>query len=128
LWKQELLTTARRGQAGEQAAARHLKRQGLKVLLRNVKVGPGEIDLVCRHQDTLVFVEVKARQVDALERPSAAVDRRKRRILLASADAYLKELSHPDVYVRFDVVEVDLEGDHVCAVQWIPSAFDGKGK
>jgi len=120
--------TARRGAAGERAAAQYLKRKGLKVLLRNVRVGPGEIDLVCRQGETLVIVEVKTRQADALERPSEAVDRRKRRVLIAATDAYLKELGNPEIYVRFDVVEVMLDEDEVVDMEWIPSAFDGEGK
>lgn len=108
------------------AAARYLKSKGLKILLKNVRVGPGELDLICRHEETLVFVEVKARQEHARERPSEAVDKRKRRLLNQSADAYLKELSNPDINVRFDIVEVTLAGDEVMEIEWLPNAFGPK--
>ncbi|MGF1678399.1 MAG: YraN family protein [Candidatus Methylacidiphilales bacterium] len=120
--------TGRRGTIGENEAARHLTKQGLRILLRNVRVGPGEIDLVCRHGNILVMVEVKSRQIGGWERPSEAVDQRKRRILLQSTDAYLQELGHPEINVRFDIVEVGLRGDQVVDIQWIPSAFDSKGR
>ncbi|MBI4601734.1 MAG: YraN family protein, partial [Planctomycetes bacterium] len=47
------------GRRGERAAARHLRRQGLRILARNVREGRGEIDLVALDGATLVFVEVK---------------------------------------------------------------------
>ncbi|MEM6822278.1 MAG: YraN family protein [Verrucomicrobiota bacterium] len=126
-WKRRNDPKFRRGRLGERSAARHLRKQGLKVLLRNVKVGGGELDLVCRDQETLVFVEVKARQKDAWERPATAVDQRKRRLIIRAADAYLAELMNPEINVRFDIVEVRLDEDDVFNVNWIPSAFDGKG-
>jgi putative endonuclease len=115
--------TQQRGSLGEAAAARYLKRQGLKVLLRNVRVGPGELDLICRHAETLVIVEVKARQQEAWERPADAVNKRKRKLILQCADAYLKELSRPEINVRFDIVEVILEKDEVSDIRWLRSAF-----
>lgn len=96
------------------------------MLLRNVRVGPGEVDLICRHENTLVFVEVKARQEGAWERPSQAVDLRKQKLLIRCADAYLKELSNPEINVRFDIVEVKLIDDQVQDVQWLPNAFGPK--
>ncbi len=86
-------------------------------------MGPGEVDIVCRQGETLVMVEVKARQEDALERASEAVDKRKRRLLNQCADAYLKELGNPEINVRFDIVEVMLEDDVVTDIKWLPAAF-----
>ncbi|MEM1158727.1 MAG: YraN family protein [Verrucomicrobiota bacterium] len=120
------MLTDRRGKTGETAAAKYLKRNGVKILLKNVRVGPGEVDLICRQEETLVFVEVKARQHDAWERPSEAVDKRKRRLLNQCADAYLKELRNPEINVRFDIVEVKLDGDEVMDIQWLPNAFGPK--
>jgi len=86
-------------------------------------VGPGELDLICRQGETLVIVEVKARQQDAWQRPSEAVDKRKRRLINQCVDAYLKELNNPDINVRFDIVEIKLNGDEVKEVEWLPNAF-----
>ncbi|MBL9134609.1 MAG: YraN family protein, partial [Verrucomicrobiales bacterium] len=92
-------------------------------LTSNFRGPHGEIDLVFRDQDCLVFVEVKARSADAWTRPAAAVNARKRRALARTAFDYLRRLDHPRQKVRFDVVEVVLEGDQVTEVRHLPSAF-----
>ncbi len=95
------------GRRGERLAARHLRHLGYKVLYRNFRRGKGgEIDLVCRHGDTLVFVEVKTRSDETFGRPSAAVDRRKRERLIRGAMTWLRLLNLPDISFRFDIVEV----------------------
>lgn len=80
--------------------------------MKNYQSRSGEIDLVARDGKTLVFVEVKARQTSQDRRPGEAVDRRKQRRLLATGDAYLRELKR-EVPFRYDVVEVYLEGESV---------------
>ena len=95
------------GRQGERHAARHLQRQGYKLLFRNFRAGKaGEIDLVCRHGEVLVFVEVKTRSDEIFGRPVAAVDRKKRRRIARGAMAWLRMLDMPDLTFRFDVVEV----------------------
>lgn len=98
------------GRRGERLAASHLRPRGYRVLYRNFR-GPkgGEIDLVCRHGDALVFVEVKTRQSEAFGRPSAAVDARKRRRIVKGAMAWLRMLDLPNLTFRFDVVEVIID-------------------
>jgi putative endonuclease len=77
------------------------------VLYRNFRSGPGgEIDLVCRHGEVLVFVEVKTRSTEVFGRPMAAVDRKKRRRIARGAMTWLRMLDMPDITFRFDVVEV----------------------
>lgn len=95
------------GRHGEKLAARHLRRHGYKVLHRNFRgARGGEIDLVCRHHDTLVFVEVKTRSSEDFGRPLDAVDRKKQRRILRGSMAWLRMLDLPDIVFRFDVVEV----------------------
>ena len=60
------------GRLGEDAAASHLEAKGLRVLERNVCLGRLELDLVCEHQDTLVFVEVKTRAEGSLATTAGA--------------------------------------------------------
>ncbi|MDX6765990.1 MAG: YraN family protein [Candidatus Methylacidiphilales bacterium] len=112
-----------RGARGEAAAARFLRRQGYRILVRNYTTRWGEIDLVCRHQDTLVFVEVKARATDAWSSPAAAVTPSKQRKLIRAGHAYLQELKRDDIPVRFDVVEVDLGDDGRMECRLIAHAF-----
>ncbi len=112
-----------RGRLGERLAARHLRRQGYKILYRNFRgKRGGEIDLVCRHGDTLVFAEVKTRATENFGRPLAAVDRKQRRRIVQGAMAWLRLLDLPDITFRFDVVEVLL--DPTPKIQVVENAFN----
>jgi len=97
----------RLGEHGEKLAARFLRRRGFKILYRNFRGRQGgEIDIVCRERDTLVFVEVKTRTREDFGRPVEAVDREKQRRISRGGLAWLRLLGNPDVLFRFDVVEV----------------------
>src|SRR5437867_9154319 len=101
----------RRGARGERLARRYLKRNGYKVLFRNFRGRTGgEIDIVCRDNDTLVFVEVKTRTREDFGRPSAAVNRDKQKRIARGGLAWLRLLDNPDIFFRFDVVEVVIAG------------------
>ncbi len=99
--------TADTGKWGEREAGRYLRRKGLRILGRRVRVGGrDEIDLVARDRNVLVFVEVKTRATERYGRPIAAVDRHKRQVTSRAAMRYIARLGAPDVVFRFDVVEV----------------------
>lgn len=84
-----------------------MRRRGFKILYRNYR-GPygGEIDLVCRDRETLVFVEVKTRSDEKYARPLDAVNYKKKKQLQRGARAWLRLLRYPNITFRFDVVEV----------------------
>jgi len=113
----------RRGELGERAAKKHLQKLGLKFLAANFRSERGEIDLVFRDADCLVFVEVKARSSENWTRPAAAVDARKRRLLSQTALDYLRLLKNPEVKIRFDIVEVLLANGEVREVRHLPNSF-----
>lgn len=113
----------RRGEAGERAAEKYLRRLGLKYLTRNFRSDRGEIDLVFRDGDALVFVEVKTRSSEVWTRPAAAVDARKRRLLSRTALDYLRLIKNPQVKFRFDIVEVLLVDGVVREVRHLPNCF-----
>ncbi|MGA2750118.1 MAG: YraN family protein [Verrucomicrobiota bacterium] len=113
----------RRGQAGELAAKKHLQARGLKFLTANFRSKRGEIDLVFRDADCLVFVEVKTRSSEAWVRPAAYVNARKRLLLTRCAFDYLRLLKNPPILIRFDVVEVLLEDEEVAQVRHLPNTF-----
>ena len=113
----------RRGQLGERAARKHLRSLGLKFLAANYRSARGEIDLVFRERDCLVFVEVKTRSSEDWTRPAAAVDARKRRLLSQTALDYLRELGNPPVKIRFDIGEVLLTDGAVREVRHLPNTF-----
>ena len=111
------------GQLGEKAAKKHLKKQGLKFLTANFRTDRGEIDLVMRDQDCLVFIEVKTRSSEEWNRPAAAVDAERRRRLTRDGLDYLRLIRNPPVKVRFDIVEVLLEGGNVREIRHLPNSF-----
>jgi putative endonuclease len=113
----------RRGKLGERAAKKHLQKAGLKFLTANFRTGRGELDLVFRDADCLVFVEVKTRSSEDWTRPAAAVNAEKRRRLSRCALDYLRLLKNPPVKIRFDVVEVLLRDGAVAEVRHLPNTF-----
>jgi putative endonuclease len=119
----EQLLAHRHGELGERAAKKHLRKQGLKFLTANFKSTRGEIDLVFRDADCLVFVEVKTRSSEDWTRPAASVNARKRRLLSMTALDYLMLLKNPEVKIRFDIVEVLLKDGEVKEVRHLPNTF-----
>lgn len=114
----------RLGVRGEKLAARYLRRQGFKILYRNFRGRRGgEIDLVCRDRDTLVFVEVKTRTREDFGRPLEAVNRQKQRRISLGAFAWLRLLGNPDVLFRFDVVEVVIAEGAEPRIELVRDAF-----
>jgi putative endonuclease len=112
-----------RGERGELAARKHLRRQGLKFLTANFRTRRGEIDLICRDGDCLVFVEVKTRSSEEWTRPASAVNAERRRRLTRTALDYLRLLRNPQVKIRFDIVEVLLEAEAIREVRHLPNTF-----
>jgi putative endonuclease len=109
---------------GELAARKYLQRAGMKFLTANFRSKRGEIDLVFRAEDCLVFVEVKTRSSEEWTRPAAAVNARKRRLLSLTAFDYLRRLKNPAIKIRFDIVEVLLDAEEVHEIRHLPNTFN----
>ena len=115
----------RHGRVGEAAAKKFLRKAGLKYLCANFcEPGIGEIDLIFRDGDCLVFVEVKARSNEDWTRPAAAVDRDKRERLVKMSLRYRRLLPNPYVKYRFDIVEVLLKDGRADEIRHLPTAFN----
>jgi putative endonuclease len=123
LRREEIPLSHRHGQLGERAAKKHLKQLGLKFLMANFSSDRGEIDLIFRDEDCLVFVEVKTRSSEDWVRPAAAVNKHKRQLLCKTALDYLRLLKNPQVKIRFDIVEVLLAESAVKEVRHLPNTF-----
>lgn len=96
------------GGAGEKRAVKYLKGKGYKIVNTNFKISIGEIDIIAKDGETLVFIEVKTRSQDTFGRPSDAVDKVKREKYVKVAQAYLvKNYGKTDVLSRFDVIEIE---------------------
>jgi putative endonuclease len=115
-------TTKQSGDAAEDEALLHLRRQGLELLVRNYRTpgrGGGEIDLIMHAPDgTTVFVEVRSRTSSAHGGAAASVSYFKQRRIVFAARHYLMS-RRPTPPCRFDVVLVEPAG-----LQWLQAAFD----
>jgi len=94
------------GKEGEKLAADFLKKSGYKIVEVNYRCPIGEIDIVARDKNELVFVEVKARKSSALGYPEEAVGIKKQKKMSQLASWYLQEKKLNDARARFDVVAV----------------------
>ncbi len=96
------------GRAGEEAAARYLSQHGYKVLHRNLHLGrTGELDIVARERDVLVFVEVKSRMAGEVLGGLVNITEAKQRKLWELGLHYLKQHGGEHKAVRFDAIEVE---------------------
>jgi putative endonuclease len=116
------------GDAAEDRACRHLDRSGFTIVERNFRTRGGEIDIVARKGDVLVFVEVRAREVPDFGTPEESVTPAKRRRIVGAARQYLSKVP-PSSWreARFDVIAIEGSGD-AAALRHYPAAFDAKGK
>jgi putative endonuclease len=94
------------GKTGETIAARFLRKMGYRILEQNYRTVLGEIDIIARDRDTLVFVEVKARTSGRYGNPKSAVTPRKQRKISMVALHYLKSTAQSRIKARFDVVAI----------------------
>lgn len=119
------MTTERQavGAYGEQRAAEHLQAHGLVLLHRNWRCSDGEVDLILRDGDTVVFCEVKTRRGDTFGTPAEAVDYRKVRKLRQLGARWLHESGIHPRSIRFDVVEVRSRRHGDDEITHIRSAF-----
>lgn len=118
------LERAELGLLGEDLAVKWLRLNGRKVLHRNFRAPHGgEVDIVCRHQDVLVFTEVKTRTSEAFGRPADAVNPDKQRLIQRGAQEWMRLLGRPKIKFRFDIVEVLLIDGHRPQVGVIENAF-----
>ena len=111
------------GRQGEEAAARYLQSQGMKIVERNLRTPVGEIDLVAKNRRVLAFVEVKTRRGTAFGSPGEAVGPRKQRQIVQTAKWYLNDKPHKGLQPRFDVIAVIVSGE-TFQIEHIDNAFE----
>lgn len=113
------------GSWGEQRAAEYLQQHGYQIVARNVRGEYGEIDLLARYEDVLVFVEVKARSSEQFGNPEEAITPLKRQHLLDCALEYLQ--AHPDLEGdwRVDVISVRRMNNSRPEILHFENALDG---
>jgi putative endonuclease len=114
----------RLGRKGEDAAATFLKRKGFRILARNFSTPVGEIDLVARDKEFLVFVEVKSRASDDTASPEDQVNPHKMHQLTKAGKFYLGRYPPPLPPARFDVVSIVWPPTGQPTIKHIEHAFE----
>lgn len=113
--------TQLKGQLKEQLAEQYLRQQGLTLETKNFRCKLGEIDLIMRHGNTRVFVEVRYRKSAAFGSPMESVNLQKQQKLARAAQLYLMRQADADrVPCRFDVIAITGEGN---SIDWVRDAF-----
>ena len=97
------------GQKGENLAVAYLQNLGYKVLERNYRCKLGEVDIIARDNDTLVFIEVRTRSSLDFGLPQESINRRKRHQISKVALEYMIRRKLKNIPARFDVVAISLE-------------------
>jgi putative endonuclease len=116
-WKQKF------GEQGEALAVRRLKKAGYKIIETNYRTRLGEIDIIAKDKDTIVFVEVKSRRSVYFGNPKQAVTLQKQKKISMVALYYLKSTGQSTAKARFDVVTVVSNQDKT-QVEIIKNAFE----
>ncbi|MYC76878.1 YraN family protein [Candidatus Poribacteria bacterium] len=110
---------------GESLAVKHLKARGYRILAQNYRARRGEIDLIARDGEFVVFVEVKTRRSLKFGLPQAAVTWQKQRQISKVALAYLQAHNLLDAPCRFDVIAIHLSPQlELLNLEQIESAFE----
>lgn len=107
------------GVKSEKQALAYLQAQGLSLICQNYYCRFGEIDLIMRDQETLIFIEVRYRKNNDFGGALASITRRKQDKIVKTAKHYLAQLDS-EPYCRFDVIAIDQQSEHP---QWIQNAF-----
>lgn len=94
------------GKQGEEAAAAYLTDKGYRIVIRNYRQKCGEIDIICKDRNCLVFVEVKTRQKSGFGHPLEAVTVHKQHQMSRTALYYLTKNQMFDTPARFDVIGI----------------------
>lgn len=110
------------GRKGEELAASLCTERGLSILELNHRTPLGEIDIIAKDGDVLVFIEVKTRAGNVYGAPFEAVTMRKKQKIRAVALSYLKRLKK-EVPVRFDVISISMQGKEPF-LEYIQDAFE----
>jgi len=111
------------GEAAERHALDYLTRQGLRLVVANYRSRFGEIDLILRDGDVLVFAEVRMRKNADFGGARASITPAKQARLIKTANQYLTQFAHPP-QCRFDAVL--LGAPNSGAIEWIKNAFDSE--
>ena len=113
----------RRARAGEEAAVHYLAAKGYSILHRNIRFPEGEIDIVAKWGDRLVFIEVKTKETGKFGLPYQSVSGAKQRRQVSMASRFTSLCRLQAVAVQFDVISVLLPPDKPPEIEHVENAF-----
>jgi putative endonuclease len=108
-----VMNNKEKGYLGEQIALNYLLKKGANILNRNYRIKSGEIDIIAKFNNELVFIEVKSRTSIKFGYPSEAVNYKKINKIINVAKYYLLKNKLDNIDIRFDVIEVYLKNKEV---------------
>jgi putative endonuclease len=111
------------GKLGEDAAERYLLQSGYEILERNFRSQQGEVDIIARDGEFLVFVEVKSYSFRSYGSPAGAVRKSKKQSIIHAAQTYLYKNRIDNIYCRFDVVTIYRRTDGSRIIDLYKNAF-----
>lgn len=111
------------GKQAEQYAVEYLESKGYRIVAKNFRYQKAEIDIIAEHDNLLVIIEVKARANNLFIEPYEAVDKRKIKLIVSAADAFLREKQY-EKEVRFDIVSIIRGEGNQLKIQHIENAFE----
>lgn len=114
------------GRLGEELTAYYLAKSGYAILHRNFRVKGGEIDIIAAKDGIIAFVEVKTRDISALETGAEAVRPRKRSLVIKAAQEYSYRNLH-EMQPRFDVSEVTVKNGKIVRFRYFDNAYEADG-
>ncbi|MEG0178934.1 MAG: YraN family protein [Oscillospiraceae bacterium] len=111
------------GAAGESLAAKYYRDNGYELIAANYRTRMGEIDIIAKQNDMIIFVEVKSRSIGSIAAPREFVTQAKQDKIILAAKNFLVTHDFADNYSRFDVIEVYIGdcGEH--KINCIENAF-----
>ncbi len=120
-----MINTTEQGSYYEEVASRYLQKKGLTLLAKNFRHRQGEIDLIMRHDNTLVFVEVRYRKLSAYGSAEESITYKKQQSIISTANYFLMKKKLWDTPCRFDAVAIKPSKLPLKShdINWIISAF-----
>jgi putative endonuclease len=106
IWRRRPLDRAELGRYGEKLAARFLRRNGYRILARNVRLGAYEVDIIAQDRDAIAIVEVRTRATADPILPEDTIGPLKEQHLARALDTYMYQQDDPEAYYRIDIVSV----------------------
>ncbi|KPJ65363.1 hypothetical protein AMJ44_10405 [candidate division WOR-1 bacterium DG_54_3] len=117
------LESYQQGIKGEEIAENYLLEQGYQILEKNFHSQQGEIDIIARDKDFLVFVEVKNYSFRSYGSPVGAIRKSKKQSIVHAAETYLYKKKIRNTYCRFDVLTIYRRKDGSRAIELYKNAF-----